>query len=181
MITIPLKGLKFEGRNIFDTHFIIGHAELVKFENADEMYLVCTVKKYFPPEMSFHQGYLIVIQFRKEEKKGDMGEIMVLNEDITCEYFQVVKVGKKNFIIYSVHTDGSVQVTSLNKINKQHIEEELTYIRECEEVENQPDSGDKKIGENIEVVKKSISKQIKLEALIASKGLNSAYGFREGS
>lgn len=118
MINMQLKGLKFEGKDIFSQHFIIGHSDLVKLPGTDELYLVCTVKKYFPPEMSFHQGYLIAIRFKKGEKKEGMGEVFILNEDITCEYFQVIRTGKKNFFVYSLHTDGSIQVTTLSKIIK---------------------------------------------------------------
>ena len=118
MINIQLKGLKYEGKDIFSQHFIIGHADLVKFASTDELYLICTVKKYFPPEMSFHQGFLLAIRWRKNEKKEIMGEIFVINEDVTCEYFEIVRTGKRNFFVYSLHTDGSVQVTTLNKITK---------------------------------------------------------------
>lgn len=62
---IPLKGLKFD-KNIFDTHFIVGHSDMVKIPQQDEFYLICTVKKYFPPELNFHQGFLIVIKFKKD-------------------------------------------------------------------------------------------------------------------
>jgi len=69
MINMQLKGMKYEGKNIFDSNFIIGHAELIKYPRTDELFLICTVKKYFPPEMSFHQGYLVAFRFKKGEKK----------------------------------------------------------------------------------------------------------------
>lgn len=48
---------------------------------------------------------------------------------MTCEFFRVIKVGKKHFFIYSVHTDGSVQITTLGRIPRLVIDEELTCIR----------------------------------------------------
>ena len=43
MVNMPLKGLKYQNKKIFDTNFIIGHADLVKFPHMDELYLICTV------------------------------------------------------------------------------------------------------------------------------------------
>ncbi len=51
----------------------------------DELYLICTVKVYFPPELSFHQGWLIAIKFKKDaDKKENSSEIIVLNDEMTC-------------------------------------------------------------------------------------------------
>jgi hypothetical protein len=41
----------------------------------DDVYLICTVKKYFPPEMAFHQGFLAVIRFKKDGNT----DIQILN------------------------------------------------------------------------------------------------------
>lgn len=54
----------------------MGHADLVKLPQIDEVYLICTVKKYFPPELSFHQGFLIAVRF----KKDGSSEIIILND-----------------------------------------------------------------------------------------------------
>jgi hypothetical protein len=45
-------------------------------------------------------------------------------------------VGKKNFFIYSVHNDGSVQITALNKLSRQNIEDEIISIKENEDLDN---------------------------------------------
>ena len=129
MINMQLKGLKYEGKDIFGQHFIMGHTDIVKLPESNELFLICTVKKYFPPDMSFHQGFLIAVCFRKEEKKESLGEILVINEEVTCEYFQVVRTGKHNFFLYSLHTDGSVQVTTFDKLTRQMVEEEMSFIR----------------------------------------------------
>lgn len=68
MVNMQLKGLKYQ-KNIFDNYFIVGHAHLVKFSQKDELYLICTLKKYFPPEMSFNQGFLCAIKFTKLTEK----------------------------------------------------------------------------------------------------------------
>ena len=107
--------------------------------------------------------------------------MIVLNEDVTCEYFTIMRTGKKNFFIYSVHTDGSVQITTLNKLSKQNIEDEITFIKESEEINNQGEGGDKKAGENIDSVRKSIAKMIKLDSLVGQKNISSANNFREGT
>jgi hypothetical protein len=180
MVTMQLKGLKVEGKNIFAEHFIMGHAELVKFARVDELYLICTVKKYFPPEMSFHQGYLVALRFRREEKKESSCEVIIINEEVTCEYFSVVRTGKHNFYIYSVHTDGSAQLTTLAKLTRQQIEEELTFIRESEELDSPPEGGESKLSDNIDSICKSIAKQIKVESLGEGRGASSL-NFREGS
>jgi len=46
-----------------------------------------------------------------------------------CEYFTIIRTGKKNFFIYSVHADGSVHITTLDKLSKQTIDEEVAFIK----------------------------------------------------
>ncbi len=75
MTDIRLKGYKVD-KNIFDSFFIVGHVDLVKLPIFDEVYLICTVKKYFPPEMSFHQGFLAVIRMRKD----GTSELQIVND-----------------------------------------------------------------------------------------------------
>lgn len=48
MVDLRLKGIKVD-KNIFDSFFIIGHVDIVKLPQIDEVFVVCTVKKYFPP------------------------------------------------------------------------------------------------------------------------------------
>ena len=48
MTEFRLKGIK-SNKNIFDTNFIMGHFDLVYIPESDEIYVICTVKKYFPP------------------------------------------------------------------------------------------------------------------------------------
>lgn len=92
-----------------------------------------------------------------------------------------MRTGKKNFFIYSVHTDGSVQITTLNKLSKQNIEEEIEYIKQSEEIDNQVDNGEKKLGDNVDAVRKCIAKMIKMDSLAGQKNANSAHSFREGT
>jgi len=75
MVALQLKGLKYD-KNIFDAYFIVGHSDIIKIPQQDELYLICTVKKYFPPELSFHQGFLIAIRF----KKDGTSDIILLND-----------------------------------------------------------------------------------------------------
>lgn len=75
MTDIRLKGLKVD-KSIFDGFFICGHIDIVKLPIIDEVFVVCTVKKYFPPEMSFHQGYLTVVRIRKD----GTSELQILND-----------------------------------------------------------------------------------------------------
>lgn len=118
MTDVRLKGIKTE-KNIFDTFFIVGHVDLVKMSQIDDVYLVCTVKKYFPPEMAFHQGFLTVVRFKKDGNT----DIQILNEESTCESFQVFQVGSKHFFILSLHTDGSLHLNSPTKIPKAVVDE----------------------------------------------------------
>jgi hypothetical protein len=53
---------------------------MVKLASVDEMFVICTVKKYFPPDNAFHQGTLIAIKFKKEGGS----EIIVLNDEFPC-------------------------------------------------------------------------------------------------
>ena len=77
----------------------------------------------------------------------------------------MVRVGKKHFFIYSLHTDGSVQVSTLSKPFKENIEEELQYIKENEKLDNQGENGDKKMNENVDSLRKNISEVVRLDAL----------------
>lgn len=90
-------------------------------------------------------------------------------------------MGKRNFFVYSVHTDGSVQITTLNKISKQSIEEELFDIKENEDADSQLDSGENKSAENVGLIRKSLSKHIKLENILNMKSIASSYNFRDGA
>jgi hypothetical protein len=128
MTDIRLKALKVD-RNIFDTFFIVGHVDIVKLPQVDEVYVVCTVKKYFPPEMAFHQGFLALIRL----KKDGTTEVQVLNDESTCEFFQVFYIGNRHFFILSLHTDGSLVLNSPTKIPKAIVEEELKKNRENEQ------------------------------------------------
>jgi len=48
-------------------------------------------------------------------------------------------------------------------------------------MEDQGDNGDKKAGENVESVRKTIAKMINLDHLIGQKNISSANNFREGT
>jgi hypothetical protein len=122
MIDIRLKGIKTD-KNILDNNFILGHIDIVK--QNDEVYVIGTAKKYFPPEMSFNQGYLIAVKL----KKDGSSEVQILNEDSTCEYFQLIHFSNKYFCILSLHTDGSLQLTTHSKITKNILDEEIKKIK----------------------------------------------------
>ena len=71
-----------------------------------------------------------------------------------------------------------MQITTLDKLSKHNIDEEIKYIKESEEVSNQAENGDKKSGDNVKAVRKSIAKTIKIDSLIGQKSINSANSFR---
>jgi len=48
MADMRLKGIK-SSKNTFDTNFIIGHFDTVHIPETDDLYVICTTKKYFPP------------------------------------------------------------------------------------------------------------------------------------
>jgi len=68
--------------------------------------------------MAFHQGFLAAIRFKKDGNT----DIQILNEEITCETFQVFYVANKHFFIVSLHTDGSLHLNSPTKIPRAAIE-----------------------------------------------------------
>lgn len=173
MTDVRLKGIKTE-KNIFDTFFIVGHVDLVKMSQIDDVYLICTVKKYFPPEMAFHQGFLTVIRFKKDGNT----DIQILNEDSTCESFQVFQVGNKHFFILSLHTDGSLHLNSPTKIPKAVIDEEIKKARENDQ--GIVGSLDESQTDTIDKIRKALEKQLKVEKIMTPTHTTS-YLFRENT
>lgn len=118
MTDIRLKGIQTD-KKFFDNFFIVGHVDIVKLPQIDDVFVICTAKKYFPPEMAFHQGFLTVVRMKKDGNS----EIQILNDEATCETFQVFYVGTKSFFIVSLHTDGSLHLNSPTKMPKAVIDE----------------------------------------------------------
>ena len=170
MTDLRFKGLKVD-KNIFDSFFIVGHVDIVKLPQIDEVYVVCTLKKYFPPEMAFHQGFLAVIRLRKDGAT----DVQILNDESTCETFQVFYVGSRHFFVLSLHSDGSLQLNSPTKIPRNLVEEECRKSRELElsvpgqASELQPDAIDK--------TRKALEKQLTFDS-IRTNNLSSTYNFR---
>lgn len=170
MTDLRFKGIKVD-KNIFDSFFIVGHVDIIKLPQIDEVYVVCTLKKYFPPEMAFHQGFLAVIRLGK----NGATDVQIVNDESTCETFQVFYVGSRHFFILSLHTDGSLHLNSPTKISKQLVEEECRKAREMEMSlpgqmsELQPDTIDK--------TRKALEKQLTFDS-IRTTNLSSSYNFR---
>ena len=95
-----LKGGIAHEKNLFDTFYVVGHVDLVKIPKIDDVYLIATVKKYFPPATAFNQGVLVIMRFKKDGST----DVQAINEDSPCEYFQVVQVGDKSFFVLSIHS-----------------------------------------------------------------------------
>lgn len=173
MTDLRFKGIKVD-KNIFDSFFIVGHVDIVKLPQLDELFVVCTLKKYFPPEMAFHQGYLAVIRLRKD----GVTDVQILNDESTCETFQVFYIGSRHFFIMSLHTDGSLHLNSPTKIPRNLVDEECRKAREVEMSlpgqmnELQPDTIDK--------TRKALEKQLNLDS-IRGTNISSSYNFRENT
>ena len=170
MTDLRFKGIKVD-KNIFDSFFIVGHVDIVKLPQLDELFVVCTLKKYFPPEMAFHQGFLAVIRLRKDGAT----DVQILNDESTCETFQVFYVGSRHFFIMSLHTDGSLHLNSPTRIPRNLVEEECRKAKEAEMSlpgqmsELQPDTIDR--------TRKALEKQLTLEG-IRTSNISSSYNFR---
>ena len=66
MTDIRLKGEVEHDKGLFKQYFIVGHVDMVKLPALDEVYVIATVKKYFPPETAFNQGLLIMARMHKD-------------------------------------------------------------------------------------------------------------------
>ena len=49
--------------------------DIVKIPKIDDVYLIATVKKYFPPETAFNQGLLVMVRMTKD---GD-SSVQIIN------------------------------------------------------------------------------------------------------
>jgi hypothetical protein len=172
MTDIRLKNIKCD-KNIFDNNFIIGHVDVVKLAGIDDVFVVCTVKKYFPPEMSFHQGYLVVVRFKKDGNT----DIQIVNDESTCEYFQVFYIGAKHFIVVSLHSDGSLLLSTPTKIPKAVAEEEARKMKESEQASSGGQLDNKSQSENILKVRAALDKHLSIDKVV-NKNISSSYFFR---
>lgn len=173
MANLQLKGIKCD-RNLLDNNYIVGHVEMVKIPGSEEVFVVCTLKKYFPPEMSFHQGLLALFRL----KKDGTSEILFIHDEATCEHFQVLHVGPKHFLILSLHSDGSLILSAPFKLPRAVAEEEARKIMEADSGVAASDG--KAQSELISKLRASISKQLKFEK-ITNRNTSSSLNFRDNS
>ena len=174
MTDIRLKGAVEHEKNLFNNLYILGHVDIVKLPKLDEVYVIATVKKYFPPETAFNQGLLMMVRLTKD---GD-SSVQIINEDSLCEYFQVVHVGERNFFVISIHSEGSVVISSPSKINRGSVDEEIQKIRESEQAGSAGAGDGKSQQEYIAQLRKAIEKQLTFES-ITSEDTSSGHTFRE--